>query len=130
MKTILPQDKIEVKTPDPSDRRRGKRVVIAFPIEISGFDAAGRIFRECSVTSDVSEQGCKFDLLRELKGGDVIAIQLVSPGKDRPKKSKPLLFEVAWVCPSMHGWTLGALKLQPENIWNLIFPPKKSAVTK
>jgi PilZ domain len=129
VKTISPQDKIKGKTLDPNDRRQGKRVVIAFPIEISGFDSAGRIFRERSVTSDVSEQGCKFDLLRELKGGDVIAIQLVSPGKDRPEKSPPLLFEVAWVCPSTHGWAVGASKLQPENIWHLIFPPKKSTVT-
>jgi hypothetical protein len=129
MKITLPQDKIELKTPDPSDRRQGKRVAIAFPIEISGFDAAGRIFRECSITSDVSEQGCKFDLLRELKCGDVIAIQLVPPGGGRPEKSKPLLFEVAWVSPSSHGWTLGASKLQPENIWHLIFPPKKTTAT-
>lgn len=129
MKTTLGYDKSEVKMPDAGDRRQGKRVVIAFPIEVSGFDAVGRIFREHSATADVSEQGCRFDLLRELKGGDVIAVQLVSPGKDRPEKSKPLLFEIVRVAPSAHGWTFGASKLQPENIWHLIFPPKKPVVT-
>jgi hypothetical protein len=107
------------------DRRQGKRVPISFPIEISGFDDAGRLFRECTVTTDVSEQGCRFDLLRELKRGDVIAIQLISRNGDRPEKSRPLLFEIAWVDASLRGWTMGASKLQPENIWHLAFPQKK-----
>jgi hypothetical protein len=125
VKTVPSPDRNDAQKPDPTDRRQGKRIPISFPIEISGFDDGGRIFREHSVTTDVSEHGCRFDLLRELKHGDVIAIQLECRNGTRPDNSKPLLFEVAWVDASQHGWSIGASKLQPENIWHLIFPPKK-----
>jgi hypothetical protein len=107
------------------NRRKTKRVIISFPIEVSGFDEAGKLFRERAVTNDVSEHGCRFDLMRELKGGEVIAIQLGSRSGRRSEKSRPLLFEVAWVSPSVHGWTVGAFKLQPENFWHLVFPANK-----
>ncbi len=127
MKAIPSTDSKDVAPKlDEVNRRKAKRVVIAFPVEISGFDEAGRIFRERTVTSDVSEHGCRFDLLRELKCGEVIAIQLGSRSEERSDKGKPLLFEIAWVEPSVHGWTIGAFKLQPENIWHLVFPPGKS----
>jgi hypothetical protein len=126
VKPIRSRDKSDAtKTETAVDRRQAKRIPISFPIEISGFDDAGRLFRECTVTTDVSEQGCKFDLLRELKRGSVVAIQLVSRTGERLDKSKPLLFEIAWADASVRGWTMGASKLQPENIWHLAFPAKK-----
>ncbi len=122
--SIPPKDSLPKK--EGPNRRKTKRVIISFPIEVSGFDEAGKIFRERAVTNDVSEHGCRFDLMRELKGGEVIAIQLGSRSGQRSGKSRPLLFEVAWVNPSVHGWTVGAFKLQPENFWHLVFPANKS----
>ena len=39
------------------DRRKGKRVCLTFPIEVSGFDRSGRLFSERTVTQDISEAG-------------------------------------------------------------------------
>jgi hypothetical protein len=129
MKTIPPNPKKDsLPKKEGPNRRKSKRVTISFPIEVSGFDEAGRMFRERAVTNDVSEHGCRFDLMRELKGGEVVAIQLGSRSGQRSDKSRPLLFEVAWVNPSVHGWTVGALKLQPDNLWHLVFPANKSTI--
>lgn len=114
-----------VRRQEEADRRKGRRVPISFAIEVSGFDAAGHMFREVTVTTDISEHGCRFDLLRELHRGDVIAIQRVLRGGNRQEDSKPLLFEAVWAYASNHGWTIGASKLQSENIWQVAFPPKK-----
>jgi hypothetical protein len=117
-------DENSLSTPKPSDRRRSKRVPISFSIEVSGFDDLGCLFREFTVTNDVSERGCQFDMLREIKRGDVIAIQRVQRNGRRQQESKPLLFEVVWIDASNRGWSVGASKLQSENIWDVAFPPK------
>ena len=108
------------------DRRKAKRVNLTFQIEVSGFDPSGQLFREHAVTSDVSEDGCKFALLREVKPKDVLAIQLVRRGDGQPCEGRPLLFEVAWAEPSERGWTIGALKLQPDDMWHVGFPKKQA----
>jgi hypothetical protein len=112
------------------ERRRHKRLPITFPIEVSGVDPQGNIFREITVTTNVSEHGCSFELLRELSRGDVIAIQLCGRGNNRPPNAKPLLFEVMWVESSHRGWSVGASKMQGENIWHVAFPRKDSPYLK
>src|SRR6266849_4097065 len=91
------------------DRRKGKRVPLAFPIEVSGFDRTGRHFSEATKT------------------GDVVAIKLIPRGNGLAPASKALLFQIAWVKPEADGWAAGALKLQPENIWHMSFPPGKQS---
>jgi PilZ domain len=105
-----------------ADRRRCKRLTLRYQIEVSGFDRSGQLFRDRAVTLDVSEQGCKFNLLREMECGDVVAIRLVGRDGARCDAGKPLLFEIVWIEPSECGWSIGAAKLQAENIWHIAFP--------
>jgi len=112
------------------DRRRCKRVPLAFPIEASGFNRMGRLFTECTTTSDISETGCRFQLKTQVSPGDVVAIKLSSRRNHSPA-SKPLLFQVIWVAGEEEGWSVGALQLQRENLWHMAFPlsnqPKRSS---
>ena len=112
------------------DRRRGRRVPLAFPIEVSGFDRTGRLFCERTTTTDISEDGCRIRMKIQLERGDVVAIKLRSRRNDQEAESKPLLFQIVWIAREGGAWTAGALKLQAENIWHLAFPstnrPKQS----
>lgn len=107
---------------DRVERRQCKRLPLSYPIEVSGFDHSGKLFRDQVVTLDVSDQGCKFELPRELRRGDFVRIRLAGQNADRHDNGKPLLFEVVWVEPGKRCWTVGAAKLQPENIWHISFP--------
>ena len=107
------------------DRRREKRIPLVFPIEVSGFDRNGRFFSERTVTADVSENGCRFQLKTQVERGAVLAIKLISRQTNRPQPERPLLFEVARVAEEKNGWILGAAKLQPESLWCIAFPPQK-----
>lgn len=105
------------------DRRKGKRVPLTFPIEVSYFDHTARLFSERTKTSDISEVGCRFQVKTPLSPGDVVAIKLFSRGNEQSPTNKALLFQIIWVRRDPDGWTVGALKLQPENIWHVSFPP-------
>jgi len=107
------------------DRRREKRIPLVFPIEVSGFDRNGRFFSERTITADVSEGGCRFQLKTEVERGSVVAIKLVSRHTNRLQPERPLLFKVSRVVEESNGWTLGAAKLQPESLWCIAFPPQK-----
>jgi PilZ domain len=107
------------------DRRREKRIPLVFPIEVSGFDKNGRFFSERTVTADVSESGCRFQLKTEVERGAVLAIRLASQHARRQLPERPLLFKVARVAEEKSCWTLGASKLQPESLWCIAFPPQK-----
>ena len=107
------------------DRRREKRIPLVFPIEVSGFDRRGRFFSERTVTADVSESGCRFQLETEVERGAVVAIKRVSRQANRLQPERPLLFKVARVTEESSGWILGASKLQPESLWCIAFPPQE-----
>jgi hypothetical protein len=108
------------------DRRQGKRVPLALPIEVSGFDRTARLFFERTMTLDVSEAGCRFQLKTPLERGDMVAIRLLSGQKDEPSAGKPVLFQIMWSIREPEGWTVGALRLQPENIWHVALPSSES----
>ncbi len=104
------------------DRRKGRRLALVFPIVVSGLDSSGHFFTERTKTMDISETGCRFYLKARLKPGDVLAIRLIRPQDSRPNQEKQFLFEIAWVAPEGDAWVVGAAKLQPENIWHMVFP--------
>lgn len=107
------------------DRRKCRRVPLAFPIEVMGFDPTGRLFSEMTSTSDISETGCRFLLKTQVEPGAVVAIKLLSRRKDTFPPSKPLLFQIIWVAREADGCTVGAAQLQGENLWPMAFPPNK-----
>ncbi len=111
------------------DRRKGKRVTLTFPIEVSGFDRTGRLFSERTVTLDISEAGCRFHLKTQIERGDVVAVKLLSRRDLSLPPARPLLFQVIWIDREEDGWVAGALKLQPEDIWHMAFPPSNHPKT-
>jgi hypothetical protein len=123
MSTLTEWDELSLEAQ--RDRREGKRVPLTFPIEVSGFDHTAHMFSERTKTTDISELGCRFQVKTEIARGDVVAIRLLSRCRDGVPGSKPLLFQIVWVQPDPEGegWIAGALKLQPENIWHVAFPP-------
>ncbi len=108
------------------DRRKGKRVSLAFPIEVCGFDRTGRLFFERTMTLYDSEAGCRFQVETPLERGDVVAIRLLGSGENQPSAGKPVLFQIIWSICEPEGWAVGALRLQPENIWNAALPSSES----
>lgn len=95
---------------------------MAYPIEVSGFDKAGRLYRERTVTRNISKSGCCFPVKTQLKPGDVVAIRLAGQRNEKTPPNKALLFQIVWVAPEGKEWIVGALNLHPENIWNVDFP--------
>ena len=116
------QPKSQTLAEYPLERRRSKRVPMTFHIEVSGIDSKGRLFRDRTVTNDVSEGGCQFELTREIEARAPISIQVVSSGGTPHHGSKPHLFEVARVEITKFGCMVGAMQLQPANIWHMTFP--------
>jgi hypothetical protein len=106
------------------ERRRGKRVPLAFPIAVSGFDRSGRHFLKTAKTCDISEAGCRFRIKAQLEPGEVVAIQLIARSNDQAPAGKAVLFQIVWVSPHPDCWEVGALQLQPESIWHMSFPPR------
>ncbi len=125
MQTPIGTNWEELSSQTGTDRRRGKRLPLVFPIEVSGSTSDGRMFSEKTKTLDISDRGCRFALERELQRGEDIGIKLQSRDGPRSPAAKALLFRVAWCTRIGACWQVGVLKLQPENIWHVAFPPEK-----
>lgn len=111
------------------DRRRERRIRLTFPIEVSGFDRSGRYFSERTLTSDVSQSGCRFHLKSEVECSTVVAIKLVTRETGMPRSGRPLLFQVVRAACEKDGWSVGASSLQPENLWCVAFPSPQEQLT-
>ena len=109
-----------------SDRRNNKRVWLACPVEVSGFDMNRRLFCERTVTQDISYTGCRFLLKTQMARGNVVAIRLLGRGHEEAPPGHPILFNVIWVAREEDGWVVGALMFQPEKFWHVEFPDKNN----
>jgi len=105
-----------------NDRRKGKRVPLTFPVEVSGLDGAGRLFVEQTTTSEISEWGCRLKLKTRVVRGDVVAVRLLVKVKPSTEASEPVLFEIAWSEENRGEWLAGARKLQAAELWHVSFP--------
>jgi hypothetical protein len=119
------REQIASKQAAGDDRRRTKRVPLSFQIEVSGRDQTGAPFRERAMTRDVNGNGCKFDLLWNVRPGDLLAICVIPRDPSNSNAEQPTIFKVVWVEPSDLGWTIGAMTLHAKNIWHMAFPTKK-----
>ena len=108
------------------DRRQHKRVMLAFPVEVSGFDVERRMFCERTTTQDISLSGCRFTLKTPIARGDVVAIRLMGRGQKDAPPGRSLLFSVIWVARENDGWMAGALMLQQEKFWHVEFPDRNN----
>jgi PilZ domain-containing protein len=106
------------------ERRKGKRVNLRYPVEVSGSDRAGKPFRELTYTTDISAKGCRIALDEFVNRGDIIAIRLLLHPKSDAPPSKPQLFRIAWRAFRDRLWMIGAMKLTDDKMWHVEFPDK------
>lgn len=104
------------------DRRKETRIVLAIPIEVTGFDAEGKFFSVATKTVDISERGCSFWLKRRVERGGIVAVKVTMKGRKHPADQRPFLYQVARTTMSGAGWVTGAAKLQAESVWFVAFP--------
>jgi hypothetical protein len=103
------------------ERRRSKRVAVAFQIEVSGREPRGDAFHDRATTIDVNEHGCKFNLARQVQTGDTLTICLLL-NETPTGENNASLFQIVWAAPSDNGCTVGAMRLQDKRIWPMNFP--------
>lgn len=112
------------------DRRKEKRVLLVYPIEVHGFDRHGNFFSERTATSNISADGCRFRLQAEVEPGTVVAIRVVQTRvgtRARPDQigaRRALLYQIVWTEPQETGWEAGACKLQDGDLWQVVFPDR------
>ena len=113
------------------DRRSESRLLLSIPIEVTGFGADARFFRELTTTVDISESGCCFGLQREVPRGGIVAIKVMLKEYAKDNFARPFLYQIARAVEDQKRWLVGAAKLQPESIWLVAFPkrvdPKQTA---
>jgi hypothetical protein len=116
MSTIAHLEPIEIRVT--SRRHTPKRVVIVHQIQVSGFSATGDAFAEHTRTINVSERGCCFELARCLVPGDTVSIKV------RRSVRGPSSFRVVWTLRKTNHWIVGALIIEPTDVWHMIFPQR------
>jgi hypothetical protein len=99
------------------NRRREERLVIRFPIEVSGIDPQGKPFTERTTTEDVSESGVRFSLHVPLEFEAVVAVKLVHQDGPTIFVGKLVLYQVRRVDVQGEHRLVGAVKLQSASIW-------------
>jgi hypothetical protein len=113
-----------------SNRRRGKRVNLRYPVEVTGFDRAGKLFCENTVTTNVSATGCRVELKENVERGNTVAIKMLvkNSAPDAPV-SKPQMFQIIWRARKNNVWVVGALKMTGDKFWQVDFPPQPQAAS-
>jgi hypothetical protein len=101
------------------DRRREPRLKLLYPIEVYGFDHAERYFRERTETLNVSAGGCMVELKHQPEKQTVLAMLRVARDGSRSAEHRPVLFQVCWTQKLGRHWTVGASKLQADDMWGL-----------
>ena len=106
------------------DRRSGSRLTLAIPIQVAGMNSRGELFSEETETINVSETGCRFSLrASEVLVGAVLALRITSRRVNEAAPGRTSFFRVQWCKRDNNGKILvGAMQLQQENIWDLVFP--------
>jgi len=105
--------------------QRESRHEMSQTIEVCGFDRNGRFFSERTLTFDISDNGCRFDLHTEVERKSVLAIRVINRRHGHQLDSRPVLFQVARMDPQAGGWTMGASLMQPTGPWWVEVPEQQ-----
>ncbi len=101
------------------NHRQSDRVVLTFPIRVSGVRGNGKDFFEDGQTVDISRQGATIKVSRELFTGEIIKVQrLDGVGKETTAQV------VGRVAEESEGCVFGVTMLDPAavNLWSVVFP--------
>jgi len=107
------------------DSRQDHRDSSVFPIEVSGFDGHGRYFTERTFLANASETHCSFQVRVEVPHDSVVAICFIRRNS-RATNSRPELFEVAHVEPTISGWHIEATRLLPASVLSIKTPVRSN----
>jgi hypothetical protein len=99
------------------DRRRAKRMNLAFSVELFGFNIANEYFTERGVTVNVSSAGCQLRLTNQVNVKYVVALRIAVPEGSPAPPENPALFLICWVKRVGEKWAAGAQALQHDAIW-------------
>jgi len=108
------------------EHRAEKRVLVNVPVEVTEIDGEGQPVTERTVIEDVSDFGCRFSTHGPVKQGDTISVKVLGRYGNNLQNEAPRLYEIIWVAPKDHGFTVGVRLLQGEKLANAKFPPENS----
>jgi PilZ domain-containing protein len=107
------------------ERRVEKRILVYVPVEVTEIDSDGQLVTERTFIEDVSDFGCRFTTRGSVKQGETIAVKILGRDGSTLPKEDAQLYEVMWVAPKDHGYSVGARLLQGEMLANAKFPQDK-----
>jgi hypothetical protein len=105
------------------EKRAERRILVHVPVEITEIDGEGRNIKERTFIEDVSDFGCRFSTRGIVRQGQTIALKILGPHGNNLLDEEPRFYEVMWVAPKEHGFTVGARMLQREKLANVKFSP-------
>ncbi len=108
------------------EKRAERRVLVHMPVEVTEIDGAGSNIKERTFIEDVSDFGCRFSTRREVRQGDTIALKILGPHGNNLLDEQPHFYEIMWVAPKEHGFTVGARIVQGDKLANVKLPPDDS----
>ena len=103
----------------PIERRQSERLIAAFPVEASGYDAEHRFFVEKTATLEISRDGVRIVLSRPVVAGKELHIRMRDPFTTPSNSEHLMVFRIIWVgTPDGAGRrALGAECLASTEFW-------------
>lgn len=89
---------------------------MALEIEASGI-RNGEVFHERTFTQNVSDWGCGFWMMLELKPEDMVMVRKTSRDPAKTPQPSQSLFQVMRVVRKDDRWLVGAWKMDRANVW-------------
>ena len=120
----MPEEKTNSTLHVVDRRRTERRIVSNVPIELTQLDDAGQPVKEKTFIEDVSDFGCRFSTRRLIRQGETVAVKILGPRGDVLPDEEPRYYEIMWVAPTGHGFTVGARMLEGEKLASVKFPPE------
>ncbi len=106
---------------DVVDRRAENRLLVHVPVEITVIYEQGQTVTDRTFIEDVSDFGCRFTTRGPVKQGDTVAVKILGKYGNSLSEEVTRLYEIMWVAPQDHRFTVGAHLLQGENLANAKF---------
>jgi hypothetical protein len=104
------------------EKRTEKRILVHVPVELTEIKHDGHQVTERTFIEDVSDFGCRFSTRGAVHQGDTVAVKILGPSGYNLPHEESRLYEILWVAPKEHGFTVGARVLQGEKLANVKFP--------
>jgi len=105
-------------------RKDGRRILVQTPVEVAKTGGEGKPITERTFIEDVSDFGCRFSTRGPVQKGDTVAVKILgSNGKALPDEESRF-YEIMWVAPNSHGFTVGARLHQGEKLASVMHPPE------